>query len=508
MLAVKNMPTNNKQPNITGRPPVICIMGHIDHGKSTLLDCIRKTTITKNEAGGITQRISAYEVIHKNKKGEEHKITFLDTPGHEAFSAIRSRGVNVADIAILVVSAEDGVKKQTTEALKCIIDSGIPYIVAINKIDKPEANVEKTKQNLAENEIYLEGYGGAIPWVPISAKTGEGISELLDMMLLVAEIAELRGDLNKNAEGVVIEANLDSNKGISGTLIIKDGVLKSGMHIASGESISSVKLIEDFAGKKITEACFSSPIKVIGWSALPTVGFALKAFKTKKEAEKHIADFKAKIPKKPAIEKVADNIFSINIILKAETMGSIEAIEHEIKKIKNDKVRIKTLHSGVGNISENDVKIANGKNGVVILGFDSKIDQNARNYAERLGVEIKIFDVIYELSEWIEKKARENTPKFETDETTGMAKVIRVFSKSKDKFVIGGKVETGVISLGEDAKILRRDQDIGRGKIKELQHLKKSMSEIKEGMEFGCQIQSTIEIAPGDKIESYKIVRK
>ena len=276
------MTTTNKQPNIIERPPVICIMGHIDHGKSTLLDYIRKTTVAEKEAGGITQRISAYEVVHKNKIGKGNKITFLDTPGHEAFCAIRERGVDVADIAVLVVSAEDGVKKQTIEALKCIKDSGIPYIVAINKIDKPGADVEKTKQNLAENEIYIEGYGGTVPWVPISAKTGEGVSELLDMMLLVAEMGELKGDMNKYAEGVVIEANLDSHQGISGTLIIKDGALRTGMHIASGGSIASTRFIEDFAGRKIIEAGFSSPIKVVGFNGLPAVGSTFKSFGTKK----------------------------------------------------------------------------------------------------------------------------------------------------------------------------------------------------------------------------------
>lgn len=492
------------------RPPVICIMGHIDHGKSTLLDYIRKTTIAETEAGGITQRISAYEVIHKNKAGKENKITFLDTPGHEAFCAIRERGVNVADIAVLVVSAEDGVKKQTLEALKCIKDSGIPYIVAINKIDKPGADVERTKQNLAENEIYIEGYGGAVPWVPISAKTGEGVSELLDMMFLVAEIGELKGDVNKNAEGVVIEANLDSHKGISGTLIIKDGTLKTGMFIASGGSIASTRLIEDFTGKKIAEARFSSPIKVVGWSDLPAVGSTFKSFEIKKEAENYATVFNENIPAKKTAtkEKDGDNIFSINIILKAETMGSIEAIEHEIRKIKNDKVKIKIIYSGIGDISERDVKTAGAKEGTVILGFDSAIDSKARSYAERLGVEIKVFDVIYKLSEWIETKARESTPKFEIEETAGVAKIIRVFSRAKDKYVVGGKVESGLISLGEDAKILRRDQEVGRGKIKELQHQKNKVSEIKEGMEFGCQIQATIEIAPGDKIESYKIVEK
>ena len=504
------MEMKNRQSNIIERPPVICIMGHIDHGKSTLLDYIRKTTVAEKEAGGITQRISAYEVVHKNKAGKENKITFLDTPGHEAFCAIRARGVDVADIAVLVVSAEDGVKKQTTEALKCIKDSGIPYIVAINKIDKPGADVERTKQNLAENEIYIEGYGGAVPWVPISAKTGEGVSELLDMMLLVAEIEELKGDANRNAEGVVIEANLDSHQGISGTLIIKDGTLKTGMFVASGGSIASTRLIEDFTGKKIKEASFSSPIKVVGFSDLPAVGSVFKSFETKKEAESHVATFRENIPaKKNALRNKEDeNIFFIYIILKAETMGSIEAIEHEIGKIKNDKVKIKIVNTGIGDISENDVKTAGAKAGTIILGFDTDIDPKAQSYAERLGVEIKVFDVIYKLSEWIEIKARESTPKFETEETSGMAKIIRVFSKSKDKYVVGGKVESGLISLGEDAKILRREQEIGRGKIKELQHQKKKVSEIKEGMEFGCQIQATIEIAAGDKIESYKIVQK
>lgn len=504
------MPSKNLQPNIIERPPVICIMGHIDHGKSTLLDFIRKTTVAEKEAGGITQRISAYEVVRKNKDGKENKITFLDTPGHEAFCAIRARGVDVADIAVLVVSAEDGVKKQTLEALKCVKDSGIPYIVAINKIDKPGADVERTKQNLAENEIYLEGYGGAAPWVSISAKTGEGVSELLDMMLLVAEIEELKGDANKNAEGVVIEANLDSHKGISGTLIIKDGTLKTGMFVASGGNIASTRLIEDFTGKKITEARFSSPIKVVGWSNLPVVGATFKSFETKKEAENYVAIFNENIPvkKNAAKEKDDENIFLINIILKAETRGAIEAIEHEIKKIKNDKVKIKIIYSGIGDISERDVKTASAKEGAVILGFDTAIDTKAQSCAERLGVEIKIFDIIYKLSEWIETKASESTPKFKVEETDGLAKVIRVFSQSKDKCIIGGKVESGLISLGEDAKILRREQNIGRGKIKELQHQKKKVSEIKEGMEFGCQIQSTIEIAPGDKIECYKIVEK
>lgn len=502
------MKTNNKQPNIVERPPVICIMGHIDHGKSTLLDYIRKTSIAEKETGGITQRVSAYEVVHKNKQGKNHKITFLDTPGHEAFCAIRERGVEVADIAILVISAEDGVKKQTLEALNCIKNSGISYIVAINKIDKPGADVERTKQGLAENEIYIEGYGGSIPWVPISAKTGEGVSELLDMMLLVAEMEELKGDISKKAEGFVIEANMDKQKGISGTLITKDGTLKTGMFVVSGKNIASTRLIEDFMGRKIKEAGLSSPIKVVGFSELPAVGSTFKSFDTKKEAEVYASVYAEKTPPNGETPKENENAFSVNVILKAETMGSIEAIKHEIEKIKIDNVNIKIAHFGVGDISENDVKNANVKGGTIILGFNVAIDPKAKSYAERIGVEIKIFDIIYKLSEWIEAKMKESAPKFEVEETTGMAKIIRVFSKAKDKYVVGGKVESGSISLGEDVKILRREQDIGKGKIKELQHQKKKTSEIKEGMEFGCQIQSSVDIAPGDKIESYKITKK
>jgi translation initiation factor IF-2 len=254
------------------RPPVVAVMGHIDHGKSTLLDYIRKTNIVETEAGGITQRISAYEVVHKTKEGQEKKITFLDTPGHEAFGAMRARGAKVADIAILVVAADDGVKPQTVDALKTILKAEIPYIVAINKIDKEGANVDRTKVSLAENEIYVEGYGGTISSVPISAKTGEGVSDLLDTVVLAAELEELTGDPSVNAEGVIIEANLDKKKGISATLVVKNGTLKSGQFVVAGSALSPVRLLENYAGKSIPEATFSSPVRIIGWNELPDVG--------------------------------------------------------------------------------------------------------------------------------------------------------------------------------------------------------------------------------------------
>jgi len=498
-----NMVKNTIDKGILERPPVICIMGHIDHGKSTLLDYIRKTNIVDTEAGGITQRISAYEVVHNGKK-----ITFLDTPGHEAFGAMRTRGVSVADIAVLVVSAEDGVKKQTLEALKCIVGNKIPYIVAINKIDKPGSDIQKTKNSLVENEIYIEGYGGNIPCVPVSAKTGQGVNELLDMMLLVAEVQELKGDINKNAEGVVIEAFLDKKKGVTATLVINDGKIKSGMYVVCGESIAPTRMMENFLGKKITEAQFSSPVRVIGFDKLPDVGNVFKVFKKKDDALEYSKMQKKSVSKFAKYEEDKENDNHLNIIIKAEVSGTLDAISHEIKKIKNDKVKVRVVNSGIGDISESDVKTASAKAGAVIIGFDVKVAPTAVNLAERDGVSIKIFDIIYKLTEWLEEEMVKRTPKEKIEEITARVKVLKIFGTVKDKHVFGGRVEMGTISLGNEVKILRRDEEIGMGKVKELQKEKNKVSEVTEGMEFGCQIQSTMTIAPGDKLEVFKIVEK
>ena len=283
--------TKTSTAKIIPRPPIVVIMGHIDHGKSSLLDYIRKTNIVEGEAGGITQHLSAYEVTHHLDQTRKdalasNRITFLDTPGHEAFSKMRARGAGVADIAILVVSAEDGVKEQTKEALRSIKEAGIPYIIAINKIDKPNANIERTKQNLAENEIYLEGFGGDVPFVPISAKLGTGIPDLLDMMLLVAEMENLTGDTFLPAEGIVVESNIDTKRGTSATLIITNGTLKKGMFILAEESMSPVRAIENFLGKQVSEATFSSPVQITGFDALPSVGSTFRAYANKKDAER------------------------------------------------------------------------------------------------------------------------------------------------------------------------------------------------------------------------------
>jgi translation initiation factor IF-2 len=486
------------------RPPVICIMGHIDHGKSTLLDYIRKTNIVDKEAGGITQKISAYEVVHKGKK-----ITFLDTPGHESFSKIRERGASAADIAVLVVSAEDGVKKQTLEAMKCIKDSETPFIVAINKIDKPGADIERTKVNLAENEIYLEGYGGETPFVPISAKTGQGVDDLLDLMLLVAEIEELKGDTGKNAEGVIIEANLDKKKGISATMIIKDGSLKNGMFITAGKALAPIRIAEDFLGKKITEATFSSPIRIIGFDELPKVGTKFQTFTDKNLAIEAVNNYQeAPLKKAVATEEGTENTGTINVIIKADVTGSIEGIEHELEKIKNDRFKVKIVNFGVGDITDNDVHLLAGRPDSLILGFNVKIDSQAQAVAEKSGITIKIFDIIYKLTEWLVEMAESKTPKINVEEMTGRAKVLKFFSVTKDKNVIGARVEEGEIKVGDEVKIMRQEKEIGRGKVRELQQQKEKTSEVRSGVEFGCQLQASISPAPGDKLEAFKTVQK
>ncbi len=493
------------------RPPIIVIMGHIDHGKSTLLDYIRKTSIVETEAGGITQRLSAYEVTHKTKSGDEKRITFIDTPGHAAFSEMRSRGASVADIAILVVSAEDGVKKQTKEALASIKESGVPYIVAINKIDLPGANVEMTKQNLAENEILVEGYGGDVPFIPISAKTGEGIDELLDMMLLVAEMEGLKGDNGVNAEGIIIESHLDTKKGISATMVIKNGILKKGTFVVAENSFSPVRIFESFLGETIKEASFSTPVRITGWSSLPAVGSVFTNHKNKKEAEEQIKNNEEGIKSgtlKIASKKAGEGVEILPLIIKADVAGMIEAIEKEIEKIQHEKLIIKIISTGAGDITENDIKLAGGAKNPIIIGFGVKANTKARELAERMGVSIELFDIIYKLTEWLEEKVKKSAPKILIEEVVGRAKIKKVFSKTKNKQVVGGKVIEGELKTKITIKIIRRENEIGKGEILGLQQQKVSAENVTEGNEFGSMIESTMEIAPGDIIEAIITVEK
>ncbi len=490
----------------TERSPVVAIMGHIDHGKSTILSFIRKNTKELNEAGGITQHVSAYEVTHTDESGAVRKITFLDTPGHEAFSGIRRRGAKVADIAVLVVSAEDGVKPQTLEALKSITDSKTPYVVAINKIDKPDASVERTKQSLAENSIFVEGYGGDIPVVSVSGKTGEGIGELLDMILLVATISELTGDPSLPGQGVIIESNRDIKKGISAVCVIKNGTLKKGTFIASSGAVAPVRIMENYLGEQISETSFSSPVRIIGWDNLPIVGSEFMTFDTREEATSYANNEKNKAQATTATER--DSEHKIPLIVKADTSGSLEAVLQEIKKMANDRVGAQVIFSGIGEISESDVKLAGGSQKAVVIGFNTKVSSLAKQVAERSEIQVETFTIIYKMSEWLSEFLTTQTPKKSVEESTGEAKVLKIFSKIKDKQIIGCRVETGSISVGSIFKIKRRDEEIGQGKIKGLELQKNKTDQVSEGKECGVMAEAKIEIAPGDKIESFIIVEK
>lgn len=497
------------------RAPVVVIMGHIDHGKSTLLDYIRKSNVVESEAGGITQHISSYEVSHKGSDGKERKITFLDTPGHEAFSLMRSRGAEVADIAILIVSAEDGVKEQTLEALRSIQQAKVPFIVAINKIDKPGADIARTQASLIENGIYIEGMGGDIPWAAVSAKSGDGVNDLLDLLLLAADLEELKGDPDAMATGTVIEANIDTKKGVSATLLIKDGTIHSGMCIVVGSSLAPVRIMEDFLGKKIEEATFSSPIRIIGFNELPQVGAVFQTFTSKREAEKAAAEYKelVRVEKKKGVKQTNgdenEEIACIPIIIKTDVLGTLDAIKHEIDKIEvPDHVEIRIIQEGAGSVSENDVKTAGGKDQAIILGFNVTVDAVANDLAERAGIEIQTFSVIYDLAKWLKEAVRTRTPKRETREIHCRVKILKEFSKRKNKQVLGGRIENGTVRLGETVRLLKNNEEVATGKVTNLQTVKEQVKEVSAPNEFGMEITCDKEIKPGDYIESFTLEMK
>lgn len=491
-------------PNIIKRSPVVVVMGHIDHGKSTLLDTIRKSNIVESEAGGITQHLSAYVVPHTTKDGADEKITFLDTPGHAAFQKMRLRGADVADVAILVVSAEDGVKPQTLEALESIKAASIPFVVAINKIDKPGADVQKTKNTLIENEIYIEGMGGDIPWAAISAKNGTGIDELLDLVILAADLAELDGDTNASATGKIIEGKMDPKRGNTATLIVNNGTLKTGQFVVAGDTFSPVRIMEDFQNKPIKEASLSTPVRIVGFTDIPKVGIDFTTVNTKKEAEAAILEARKMTETVDDMMK-ATNLPVVPILIKADVLGTIDAIKHELEKLESDRIIVRVIDTGVGDISVSDVQNVSATKGAIIVGFNVKLDKPAKALAERLNVEIKTFDIIYELSEWLETALKNRTPKKEEMKETGKVKILKHFSVQKNIHVLGGRIDEGVIKMNQQVFILRRDIEIGKGVVKNLQQVKSDVQQIDEG-EFGLQLETKAEIAPGDYLKPFDTV--
>jgi translation initiation factor IF-2 len=494
---------NAKSQNIE-RPPIVVVMGHVDHGKSTLLDFIRKSNVVASEAGGITQHVAAYEVEHE-REGHTKRITFIDTPGHAAFQAIRARGANVADIAILVVAADDGVKAQTLEALAQIRESGIPFVVAINKIDKPNADMARTQASLLEQHVYLEKFGGDVPWVAISAKQGTGISELLDLVLLVAELQEFKGDAKGSAEGYVVEAHRDPKRGIAATLIITNGTLKQGMAIQAGRAVAPVRIMEDHTGKSLREASFSTPVLLVGFDELPDVGLEFRSFKTKREAEtarqKEVVEMRANA----GLEE-NDERFRMPIIVRADTTGSLEAILHEAARLGDEHAGVRIVHSGIGTISENDIKsaIASSTMPAAVIGFNVSVDSTARESARQHGVTIETFTIIYKLTERLEELLKKTAPKRTIEEQLGRAKLLKHFSSRKDTHVIGGSVTEGRIEKGAPVRVMRRKAEVGVGKIANIQSHRQNVERVETGGEFGAQIDASFELAEGDMLECFR----
>lgn len=503
------------------KAPVVVIMGHVDHGKSTLLDYIRKANTTDKEAGGITQKMSAYEIVHNGQH-----ITFLDTPGHEAFNSMRTRGARAADIAVLVVSAEDGVKPQTLDALKSITEAGVPYCIGASKMDRPEADIEKTKQSLAENNIFVEGYGGDISLIPFSGKVGTGVDDLLDMILLMAEVADIQAAVDVPAVCLVIESGRDKIRGIHATLIVKDGTLTTGSFIVSGGEISPVRIMENFESKAIKKATPGQPVRLVGWSASPHVGDICIMCKTKEEAElvaleqKEVLtlaaqlDGRDKTKPNPIVNIRAmyglerDDTWTLPLVLKADSVGTLDAVKQEVAKISLDRITIKVIRAETGDINENDIKLAQGSKDSIVLGYNTKIDAQARRLAESQKTTIETFDIIYKLTEWVTEEAKKRAPKVTSEESHGQLKILKTFSINKNKQVLGGRVETGRLNLGDMVKIIRRENEIGQGTIVELQQARSAVKTVEAENECGLMVESKIEIASGDVLSAVSIVER
>ena len=500
----------NSQKN---RPPVVVILGHVDHGKTSLLDTIRKTKVADKESGGITQHIGAYqtEIATSDKKQATRKITFLDTPGHEAFTAIRSRGARVADIAVLVVAADEGVKPQTKEAIKIILEEDMPVIVAVNKIDKEGANSQKVKQELAAENILVEDWGGKVPVVEISAKQNKNIDELLEMILLVAELEDLKEDLSLPSKGVIIESYLDKQKGYVATALVQKGTLRFGDWMVAGTVIGKIKMMEDFLGKPVQQATPSQPVRVIGWSSAPAIGREFSSALSKQETEKIAAENTNLTPLFQFFgrgSEAENNKKALNIIFKSDVSSSLEAIEASLGAIKSDEVACRVVSYDIGNILENDIKTAIGTKAIVV-GFRVEIDSSVKKLAEKENVKIEVFDVIYNLIEYIRKEMSLLLDPEIRKTPLGKLKVLAIFKQDSKSQIIGGKISSGKITRGSLADVLRNNNKILSGRVTQLQHNKEDVGEVKEGSEAGLKFeplsgQPSWDIKEGDILELYE----
>jgi translation initiation factor IF-2 len=472
-------------------PPVVAILGHVDHGKTSILDHIRKTHVASKEVGGITQHISSYQVEHEGKK-----ITFIDTPGHEAFSQIRARGAKITDIAILVVAADDGVMPQTKESISHIRTANIPYVVAINKIDLPGANIEKVKKQLAEEQVLVEGYGGDVVAVQVSAKTGAGISELLEMIHLVAELSEVKKDTSGEFEGVVIESLLDKFRGPLATIIVKGGILKVGDTIFGGSSSGKIKSIFDYKKERIKEATVSMPVQILGLESVPVVGDILsKESKEKIKTEPKGGESKkdwANLPKTS----------EINLILKADTYGSLEAISASIESLKTADQEVRFIHQETGDITENDVLLASSSKSIII-GFGVKVPNTVEKVAEEEGVNIRTYSLIYELLDELKEGLSALSESKKKKEALGEAEIVAKFN-GEDGSIAGCKVIKGRINKEDSLEVLRKGKVLKETKIRSMKHKLLDINEAEEGKEFGVMFDSKVNFESGDIIQAVK----
>ena len=495
------------------RPPVVCVMGHVDHGKTSLLDAIRHSNVIDREAGGITQHIGAY-VVEAN--GE--KITFLDTQGHEAFTAMRMRGASSTDIAILVVAADDGVMPQTVEAINHAKAAGIEIIVAINKIDKPSANIERVKQELTEYELIPEDWGGSTIFVPVSAHTKEGIPELLEMVLLTAEVMELKANPNRAARGLVIEAELDKGKGSVATVLVQKGTLHVGDAIAAGSAHGRVRAMMDDKGRRVKEAGPSQPVEILGLNDVPNAGEVFVGCDSEKDArsfaETFIAQNKVKLLDETKSRMSLDDLFSqiqegnlkeLNIIVKADVQGSVEAIKQSLLKLSNDEVVIKIIHGGVGAINESDVSLASASN-AIIIGFNVRPDATAKEIADREGVDLRLYRVIYNAIEDVEAAMKGMLDPVFEEKILGHAEVRQTFKASGVGTIAGSYVQDGIFERNCSVRLIRDGIVVFDGPLASLKRFKDDVKEVRAGYECGFVFENYNDIKEGDQVEAYKMV--
>ena len=495
------------------RPPVVCVMGHVDHGKTSLLDAIRSTKVTDREAGGITQHIGA-SVVSCNGQ----TITFLDTPGHEAFTAMRMRGANSTDIAILVVAADDGVMPQTIEAINHAKAAGIEIIVAINKIDKPSANIERVKQELSEYELIPEDWGGSTIFVPVSARTGEGIDQLLEMILLTAEVCELKANPKRKARGVVIEAKLDKGRGAVATVLVQKGTLKVGEPIACGSAYGKVRAMVDDKGRRVKEAGPSTPVEIIGLNNVPAAGETFIAMDNEKDArsfaETYVSQDREKLLEETRSRMSLDDLFSqiqsgnvkeLDIIVKADVQGSVEAVKQSLVKLSNEEVVVKIIHGGVGAINESDVILASASN-AIIIGFNVRPDPQAKATADREGVDVRLYKVIYNAIEDVAAAMKGMLDPIFEEKVIGHAEIRQLFKASGVGTIAGSYVLDGQFERGCKVRISREGEQIFEGDLASLKRFKDDVKEVKAGYECGLVFEGFNEIQELDLVEAYKMV--